>query len=123
MPAQQKSPRDGGWGLSYADIGQAVEEHETHHNCTLEFHVHYYKKYKTATRRVWCVVAHARWNRGTPKEVCGIGECEVGSGSGAASFPGAYLSSLISACNDLEKRRANPRKAQEVAQLPLFGTE
>jgi len=120
MPAKQHSPRDGGWGLSYADIGQALEEHEAHHNCTLEFSVYYYKKYPKATRKVWSVVCHARWRRDTPHEVRGWGSCEVGSGSGAASFPGAYLSAMLSACEDLEKRRADPRKAPELAQLPLF---
>lgn len=120
MPAKPKSPRDGGWGITYADVSQALQEYQVHHNCTLEFSVYHYQKFKKAPIWVWSVVCHARWCRDTPKEIRGWGSCDVGHGSGAASMPGAYLQSLIRACDNLEERRANPLKAQEAARLPGF---
>jgi len=120
MPAQKKAPGNGGWGVSWGDVGQAVDEYEIHHNCTLEFSTYRYKKHKAAQHKIWSVVCHARWNRDTPREVRGWASCEVGTGSGAATFPGAYLQALIRACDDLEMKRANPRKAQEAVRLPGF---
>lgn len=120
MPAKKHTARDGGWGLSYADISQALQEHEAQFSCTLEFAVYNYQKYKKSTIRVWSVVCHARYRRDTPQEIRGWASCEVGSGSGAASFPGAYLRTIVQACEDLEKRRGNPRMAQEVLKLPGF---
>jgi hypothetical protein len=120
MPAKKKPGGNGSWGITYGDVGQALEEHQVQHNCTIEFSVYYYKKFKAASYYTWSVVAHARWRRDTPEEVRGVGSCEVGSGNGAASMPGAYLRALMSACDDLEKRRASPRKAQELARLPGF---
>lgn len=120
MPGKQKAPGNGGWGVSWADVAEAIDEHEVHHNCTLEFSTYRYKKYKKAEHKIWSVVCHARWNRDTPKEVRGWASCEVGTGSGAATFPGAYLQSLIRSCADLEMSRNSPRKAQAVARLPGF---
>jgi hypothetical protein len=120
MPAKQKIAQDGGWGITYADISKALQEHEVQFNCTLEFSVYNYQKYKGATIRVWSVVCHARYRRDTPQEVRGWASCEVGHGSGAATFPGAYLRTLIQACDDLEKRRASPPMLQEVLKLPGF---
>jgi hypothetical protein len=120
MPATKKSPANGGWGITYADLGKAVEEYEVHCNCTIDFSTHFYQKYKKAGFRVWTVVCTARWARNTPREVCGIGTCDIGHGSGAASMPSGMLRALLSACDDLEARRASPHKAQEQARLPDF---
>lgn len=120
MPAQKSSARDGGYGTTYAMVGDAQDDHESHYNCTIEWGVYRYKKYKTASYKVYTVVCNARYRRDTPMEVCGSATCDVGHGSGAASMPGAMLSALIWACADLEKRLASPHKAQEVARLPGF---
>lgn len=120
MPAHKKAPGNGGWGISWADVAHAIDEYEVHHNCTLEFATYRYKKFKKAEHKIWSVVCHARWARDTPKEIRGWATCEVGTGSGAATFPGAYLSALIQSCDDLEKRRKSPQKAQEVMRLPGF---
>lgn len=120
MPAKRKSAQDGGWGLTYADISQALQEYQTQFNCTLEFSVYCYQKYKKSPIWVWSVVCHARYRRDTPQEVRGWASCEVGHGSGSATFPGAYLRSLVQACEDLDKRIKQPRQAQEVARLPGF---
>jgi len=120
MPAKQKAPGNGGWGISWADVAQAIDEYEVHHNCTLEFSTYRYKKYKKADHKIWSVVCHARWSRNDAREVRGWGSCEVGTGSGAATFPGAYLRAVLVACEDLEKRRASPREAQAALDLPAF---
>ena len=118
MPGKANNPRDGGWGVSYADLGQAIEEYELHHNCTLEFAVHYYKKYKAAPRRIYSVVCSARWRRDTPYEVCGLGTCEIGTGSGAATMPSGMLRALLLACDNLEDKRENPRRQLVAERLP-----
>jgi hypothetical protein len=118
MPAKQSSPRDGGWGVTYADLGQAIEEHELHHNCTVEFSTYYYKKYKTATHRVYTVVCHTRWRRDTPHEVRGWGACDIGHGSGAATMPSGMLRAMLQSVDNLEEKRANPRKQFVAARLP-----
>lgn len=120
MPAKKKIAQDGGWGLTYADVSQSLQEHQAQYNCTLEFAVHHYQKYKASTVWVWVVTCSARYRRGTPQEICGLSSCEVGHGSGSATFPGAYLRSLIQACDNLEARRSSPTKAQEIARLPGF---
>lgn len=118
MPAQRKAPGNGGWGISWADVAQAHEDYEAHSNCTIEWRIFRYKKYKAAGHKIWSVVCHARWARDTPKEVCGQASCEVGTGSGAATFPGAVLHAMLRACEDLENRRLKPREAQTALRLP-----
>lgn len=120
MPGKPSNARDGGWGITYADVGQAQDEYELHHNCTLEWSVYRYAKFKKAKVKVISVVCHARYRRDTPHEVRGYATCEVGSGSGAATMPGAMLRTLIQACDDLEDKKAKPHKQLELAQLPGF---
>lgn len=118
MPAKQKGPSNGGWGISWQDVGVAHDEHQLHHNCTIEWSTYRYPKYRKAERMIWSVVAYARWRRDTPNEIRGWGSCEVGTSTGAASMPGAYLTAMLRAVDDLENRRSNPLAEQEILFLP-----
>lgn len=121
MPAVKKSPANGGWGITWADVGVSQVEHQRHHRCVIEFSVYHYQKYKkNEALWVWSVVAHARRHANQPDEVRGWGTCDVGHGSGAASMPGAFLRALLNATTDLEDRVMHPTKAQEQHRLPGF---
>jgi len=121
MPAKPKSFGSQSWGISWADIGQAIEEHEATHSCTIEVSVYYVKLYKSSPYRTWQVVGRAIVRRGTPHEVCGLGMCDVGGNKGAASMAGAYLRAILDACDNLENRLRHPLKRAEQMRLP--GTE
>lgn len=120
MPARKKNVGGQTWGISYADVGQAIEEHEATYSCTIEIGVYYVKLYKSAPYRTWQVVARALVNRGTPKEICGYAQCDVGGNKGAASMAGAYLRAIMDACEDLERRRQAPLKRPLAERLPGF---
>lgn len=119
MPAKQKTGSSTSWGISWADVGQALQDCESHNNCTIEFRVDYIALYKGASFRTWNVTALARVHRGKPNEICGLGTCSMGGNKGAASMAGAYLRALLDACDNLQDRKDSVRKRPVVEQLPL----
>lgn len=119
MPAKPKDVRDGGWGITYRDVSESLQAYQEEFRCTLEFSVYHYQKFKAnGAPWVWSVVCHARCRRDTPAEVRGWGSCHVGHGSGAATMPGAMMTAMLHACDDLDERRLNPIREQELTALP-----
>lgn len=120
MPAKRKNVGSQSWGITYADVGAAIEEYESVNGCTIELGVYYTRLYKSAHYRSWQVVGRAFIHRNTPREICGLAQCDVGGNKGAASMAGAFLRAIIDSCEDLQKRRAQPSSRPEVMRLPGF---
>lgn len=97
------------WGITYADVAQAHEEHESSHHCIITWGVHRVKKYRNSPSASWVVVANATRRAGRADEVRGSGSCDVGGSKGAASFAGALLRAMMDACDDLDRRAQDKR--------------
>jgi len=122
MPAQNRwaSTGSANYGISWSDVGQAILEHETDYHCRLQVSLTYQLVSRKSTYYQWVVGVVAHSSVQVEKPLIGLGEMAVGGNRGAASMSGAVLSALMSACEDLRKRRETPRKHVEVARLPGF---
>lgn len=99
----------GQWGISWAEVAATVELYEEQYSCRLEHQVIYTRSFPSARTRQWSVYCRAISGRDGAYRVEGYAACMVGSRRGAASFPGAFIRSLIDACEDLARRRVDKR--------------
>lgn len=120
MPAKVKMGGSTSWGISWADVADAVQVHEAETHCRVYFRTDLAVPKVGSPARYFVVSCWADSSVRVEKPLVGFGECRLGGNRGAASMAGAYLQALLLACDDLEERRRNPLRAQETARLPGF---
>ena len=106
---QNKGRGGGQWGITWKEVGASIEEYEASYSCRLEHGVLFTSPHGKARYRSFVVSCRAISGRAGAYRLEGYAECPVGPHKGAASFPGAFLRTIIDACEDLAKRRADPR--------------
>lgn len=105
MPAKKKG--GGQWGITWAEVADSIADYEASFGCKLEHGVLRTSYGKGKGGEHWLVSCRALSGRAGAYRQEGYAECSVGGVSGAASFPGAFLRTLIDACSDLSRRRQN----------------
>ena len=108
MPAAKKSG-GGQWGITWQEVADSVADYEEFYACRVEHVVLYTRPSHTALSRVWTVHCTATRGRDGAYRIQGYAACQVGHKRGASSFPGAFIRSLIDACEDLT-RKVNDKK-------------
>lgn len=108
MPAPRKNP--GGFdGITWKEVQAAEEEYCVHYNCRVEWIATWEHYGGVGGRRWFTVTCYAISGREGPGRLIGSGDCPVGANRGASTVPGAFLRSLLVACEDLARRRLEPR--------------
>jgi hypothetical protein len=105
MPAKRKG--GGQWGITWAEVADSVADHQLHYSCRLEFGVVRTSYGKNGRGECWLVSCRAIAGRDGAYRHEGYAECSVGGASGASSFPGAFVRTIIDSTLDLDKRRRN----------------
>jgi len=106
MPAKKKG--GGQWGISWGEVADSIADYQEQYSCKLEFGVQRTSYGKTGRGEHWLVSCRAIAGRDGAYRHEGYAECAVGGASGASSFPGAFIRTLIDASTDLAKRRQTP---------------
>jgi hypothetical protein len=116
MPAKKSG--GGQWGITWQEVAESIDEYEEHFGCTIEHNVQRGLIFAKATQKVWIVYCRAVSGRDGAYRQEGYAKCTVGGTKGAASFPGAFLRSLIDACADLQLRRGDKRYDRDTPVPP-----
>jgi hypothetical protein len=103
MPGKNKG--GGQWGISWAEVADTIADHQLHYSCRLEFGVLRTSYAKSGRGEHWLVSCRAIAGRDGAYRHEGYAECSVGGVSGASSFPGAFVRTIIDASMDLDRRR------------------
>lgn len=99
----------GQWGISWQEVAETIATYEEQYSCKLEHTVVYTRASPIGLTRYWSVCCRAISGRDGAYRVEGYAACGVGGRRGAASFPGAFIRSLLDACEDLARRRQDKR--------------
>lgn len=117
MPARQKTG-GGQWGITWAEVADSIDDFEEQYGCTIEHTTLRGVTFAKGTTKVWTVYCRAIAGRDGAYRLEGYAKCTVGGSRGAASFPGAYLRSLIDAVADLQLRRSDKRYHRDTPVPP-----
>lgn len=99
----------GQWGITWKEVADSIADYQTTYSCRVE-HTALFTPVGTSARRAgWLVACRAISGRAGAMRLEGYAECPVGGRQGAASFPGAFVRTLIDACADLDRRRGDKR--------------
>ena len=108
MPAKKKIG-GGQWGITWTEVADSIADYQEQYGCTIEHMVIRRATFGKGVNLCWSVSCRAISGRAGAYRMEGYAECTVGGTRGAASFPGAFLRSLIDACADLQLRRDDKR--------------
>lgn len=102
--------RGGGqWGITWGEVADSITDYEARFGCRVEHGVLYTSRGGRRSGKHWLVTCRAISGRDGAYRHEGYAECTVGGARGAASFPGAFLRTLLDATEDLHKKREDPR--------------
>ena len=114
-----RSPQKASFELTWEDLRLAEEEYSAHHLCRIEWGAAWVRYAAKSERKFLVITCHAISGREGPNRITGFAQCGYRTGRGSASVPGAYLRSMIDACEDLTARRADSRYNRDSPVVPL----
>lgn len=111
-------PQKASFELTWDDLRIAEEEYSVHHSCRIEWGASWIRYSAKSERKYLVITCFAITGREGPDRLTGFASCGYRTGRGSASVPGAYLRSMMDACEDLEQRRADPRYNRDTPVAP-----
>jgi hypothetical protein len=109
--------------LTWDDLRLAEEEYSGHYQCRIEWGASWVRYSAKSERKYLIIQCFAIRGPEGHRRTIGCGNCGYRTGRGAASVPGAYLRSMIDACEDLAQRLADPRYNRDTPVAPLPGSQ
>lgn len=117
MPASKKWEKVS-TDLTWNDVAEAENEWSAFYRCRIEWRASWVRYSSSSDKRFLTIYCEAISGRPGMGRLIGTGQCGFRTGRGAASVPGAYLRSMMDACEDLARRREDPRYNRDQPSAP-----